>query len=461
MRIIICGAGRVGKGIAQHLAAENQVTVVDEQSELIDSVVAQYEVAGIVGHAAYPSTLKRAGAESAEMIIAVTHSDEVNMITCQIAHSLFKIPNKIARIRSQEYLKSTDQRLFSDDNLPIDLRISPEVEVGKSIIRRYLTPGAFLTTDLAKGKLKFIGVEIPENSGLAEATLKDATQVFKGEQLKIVGIARRVDGETKLRVPRENDTLHAGDRIYCVCSDEAVEKLFLVLDAGQNLTEQSQSVLIVGGGNIGLYVAKHLEKLGLSVRLVERDEKRAEFAAEQLRRSIVIHGEGLSHELLEEAGVGPDTTVIGLTSDDKSNLLLGSLAKSLRARKVVALVNEQDLAQIGPDLNVDVVVDPRSITVSRILLRLRQGRLTNLQTVEGGLGEVVEGEVRETSRLIGMVLSDEAELSDGLIAGALVRDDKVISLDERVKQGDIVVMFNEHDKSRQTDLLYRVKPQFY
>ena len=195
--------------------------------------------------------------------------------------------------------------------------------------------------------------------------------------------------------------------------------------------------------------------------MIEGDEKRAEAAAEKLRRSIVIHGDGLNSALLEEAGVGPDSTVIGLTSDDKDNLLLGALCKNLNAQKVVALVNDQDLARIGPDLDVDVIVDPRSITVSRILLRLRQGRLTNLQTIEGGAGEVVEGKVRETSKLIGMRLSHKDDIPEGVSPGALVRNKQVMSLDEKVMQDDIVILFNEKDKMRQADLLYRVRPEFY
>lgn len=458
MRIIICGAGRVGQGIAQRLAAENQVTVIDENPQLIDRVSTQYEVTGIVGHAAHPGVLKKAGAESAEMIIAVTYSDEVNMITCQVAHSIFRITTKIARIRSQAYLKPSYARLFSQDNLPVDMHISPEIEVGDSIIQRYLTPGAFLTKELADGMVKFLGVELSPKSSIVEATIKDVHDIFETDRLRIVGVARRNDGDNKVWTPKENDVLRAGDRVYFVCESGLVDKLFRVLGASE---ENSQVVVIVGGGNIGLYVASSLEKRGLSVRLIERDEKRAEAAAERLRRSIVIHGDGLNRGLLDEAGVGPNATVIGLTSDDKANLLLGALSKNLKAQKVVALVNEQDLAQIGPNLDVDVIVDPRSITVSRILLRLRQGRLTNLQTVESGLAEVVEGRVRETSKLIGMRLSHDKDIPDGIAAGALIRDKKMLSLDERIVEDDIVILFNEKDKTRQTDLLYRVRPEFY
>ena len=458
MRIIICGAGRVGQGIAQRLAADNHVTIIDENPELIDQVANQYEVNGIVGHAAHPGVLRKAGAESAEMIIAVTHSDEVNMITCQVAHSLFKITTKIARIRSQAYLKPTYAKLFTQDNLPVDMHISPEIEVGNSIIQRYLTPGAFLTAELAEGAVKFLGIELSSRSSFVGATLKDIQELFDDDNLKVVALARREGGQNKVWAPHERDTLNAGDRIYVVAAVDSIDKLFRVLGTPE---EKGQTVVIVGGGNIGLYVAEALEKRGLSVRVIEGDEKRAEAAAEKLRRSIVIHGDGLNSALLEEAGVGPDSTVIGLTSDDKANLLLGALCKNLNAQKVVALVNDQDLTRIGPDLDVDVIVDPRSITVSRILLRLRQGRLTNLQTIEGGAGEVVEGKVRETSKLIGMRLSHKDDIPEGVSPGALVRNKQVMSLDEKVMQDDIVILFNEKDKMRQADLLYRVRPEFY
>lgn len=454
MRIIICGAGRVGQGIAQRLSQEHDVTIIDENAQLLDQVGAQYEVRCLTGHAAHPAVLKAAGAENAEMIIAVTHTDEVNMVTCQVAHSLFKVTTKIARIRSQAYLKATDRHLFSQDNMPIDMHISPEVEVGQSILQRLKTPGAFLTANFAKGSVKLLGVSIEKCSPVVDATVKDVANLFPELDARIVGIGR----EKRIFTPSDEDVLMANDRVYWLMPSTSVSHMFDVLDSRE---KAGRHVVVVGAGNIGLYVARELEKNGdMRVRLIEGDARRAEMAAEKLKRAIVMHGEGLNPVLLDEAGVSQADLVIGLTSDDKTNLLLGALSKSLGARKVLALVNDSDLASLRGSVGVDILIDPRSVTVSRILLQLRHGRLTNLHTIEDGAAEVVEGVARETSQLIGMNLLS-GDLPEGIVAGALVRNEKPISLGERVRAQDVVVLLAEREMARKVDQLYRVKPEYY
>ena len=456
MRIIICGAGQVGQGIAERLSSDNDVTIVDSDASLVERVSSLLEVRGVVGHASHPDILKNAGAENAEMIIAVTYSDEVNMITCQMAHSLFQVPNKIARIRSQVYLNPAIAHVFTPENAPIDMHISPEIEVGESIIQRYRTPGAFVTADFAGGRIKLLGVEVDDKSSIQEAAIGDLRRLLPEDEARIVGIGRHKRNH-KVFTPTDDFIIRPGDRVYWLTRQASVRRMFDVLGGAD---EKAGSVIIVGAGNIGLYVAQQLEAEGLAVRLIEKDRARAEIAAEQLRRSIIINGEGLNPDLLEEAGVGKRSTVIGLTSDDKTNMLLGAVAKQLGAKKVVALVNKQELSNIKSSVGIDIVVDPRSVTVSKILLRLRQGRLSNLHSVEGGIAEVVEGRIRETSQLVGMTLSKDP-LPEGVTAGALVRDGEALPLSERIRVDDVVILFSERVMARKVDQMYRVKPEFY
>ena len=454
MRIIICGAGRVGQGIAERLAIEHTVTVIDEDSQLVERITQLYEVRGITGHAAHPNVLKKAGADGAEMIIAVTYSDEVNMITCQVAHSLFKVTNKIARIRSQEYLKPQYKSLFSQDNIPIDLHISPEVEVSESILKRLETPGAFLTANFANGLVNLVGVEVPEKSPLVDASIEDVYSLLPDTKARIVAIAR----DKNIFAAKLDETLITGDRIYWIAPRSNIEHMFTIMEL---LDNSGRLVTIVGAGNIGLNVARKLEKQNhMRVRLIEKNENVAERAAEKLNRAIVIQGDGLDPAVLEEAGAGQADLVIGLTSDDKTNLLLGPLAKDLGAKKVVSLINETDLINIRSNIGVDALIDPRGVTVSRILLQLRHGRLSGLQTLENGAAEVVEGIVRETSSLVGMELLS-GDLPEGLAPGAIVRDGELIELNERVRIGDTVILFAEREMARKVDQLYRVKPEFY
>lgn len=472
MRIIICGAGRVGQGIAERLSIEHDVTMVDADGALLEKVGTQYDVRVVHGHAAYPSTLKQAGAENAEMIIAVTHMDEVNMVTCQVAHSLFKVTTKIARIRSQAYTKTSYIDLFTRDHLPVDMHISPEAEVSESILQGLFTPGAFLSAELGasdeskKGLVMLLGVEIKDkNSTIAEARIEEVYALCPDSGTRIVGIGR----DKNLFVPKDDHKIQVGDRIYFLMPTKNVNHVLDILGLTEN---QSRHVVIVGGGNIGLNVAKELEtpskrnhnsdqgNSSVRVRLIENDEKIAENAAQTLERAIVLLGDGLNPEILEEAGVSDADLVIGLTNDDKTNLLLGALAKNSGARKVVSLVNEPDLANIKSNVGIDVLIDPRSITVSKILLKLRQGRLTNLRTLENGAAEVVEGVVKETAPLVGMNLLSE-DLPEGMAAGALIRDGQCIGLSERVRVHDVVILLAEREMSRKVDRLFRVKPEYY
>ena len=457
MRIIICGAGRVGQGIARRLASEkHDVIMIDENANLVDEVSTDLDVRGVVGHAAYPDTLRRAGADDAEMIIAVTHYDEINMVICQIADALFGVPNKVARVRAQAYLDKKWKDLFSRTGLPIDMVISPEVEVSEAILQRFRNPGALMSADLAGGKLQLQGFEIESSSALVETALDQIEGLFPDLDAKIVGIGRGND----IKAPKSNDVLQVGDRAYIVLRSDHAQRLNGILGRED---PELRHIVIVGAGNVGLHLAKLLEKdRSVRIRLIEKDEETAEHAVSVLKRSIVIRGDGLSPAILEEAGSIVADLVVALTDDDKTNLLIGNLAKNAGAKSVLALVNSIDLAALGKDMNVDAVLDPRALTVSQILIRLRRGRIVSLHTIEDGLAEVAEGITLETSPLIGKPIGYD-DLPDGVTAAAIIRDDTALfpSNGVRVQAGDHLIIFYEDHMTKKVEHFFRVSADFF
>lgn len=457
MRILICGAGRVGHGIAQQLALEgHEVTIVDADPELIDRVSTELEVRGVVGHAAHPEVLRSAGIDECEMIVAVTHHDEVNMVICQIAHTLFNVPTKIARVRSQAYLAKSAGDLFSRDGLPIDVVISPEIAVGNAVLQRISTLGALTSASFAKGRIKLLGFGIDSDSPLIDTALDQIQGLFPDLEARIVGIGR---GDTVF-CPRSNDQLRVDDRAYLIVRDEHATRLSRIFNRDNR---EIRHLVIIGGGNIGLYLASKIEReTDIRLRLIESDPRRAELAVMQLRRTIVIQGDGLSNDILEEAGINGADFVVALTNDDKANLLLCNLAKRAGARRALALVNDINLARLSEDLRVDMVLDPRALTVSQVLQRLRRGRILSLHSIEGGLAEAAEGVVLESSPLIGNALGYD-DMPEGVSGAAIIRKDEILfpRSTTRVKADDHVIVFYERDKTRKVEQFFRVSPEFF
>ena len=457
MRVLICGAGRVGQGIARQLASEkHSIVIVDNDPDLVDKVSTELDVRGVVGHAAHPDVLRSASVEECEMIIAVTYHDEVNMVICQIAHTLFNVPTKIARVRAQAYLAKSAGDLFTRGGLPIDMVISPEIAVGDAVLQRIRTPGALTTASFAKGEIKLFGFEVGPDSPVLDTALDQFSDLFPDLEARVVGIGR---GKT-LFAPRSNDRLLEHDRAYLTVQDAHADRIKRILNKDY---KQAKHIVIIGGGNIGVYLASKIEEeLGARVRLVENDPARAEKAVMRLKRSIVINGDGLSSEILEEAGVSSADFVIALTNDDKSNLLICNLAKRGGAKRTLALVNSIELADLSGDLRVDVVLDPRALTVSRILQRLRRGRILNLLSLENGEAETVEGVVLESSPLIGQTIGYD-DLAEGVTAAAVIRGDEIYlpTPSLRVKTDDRVIVFYEKHMTRKVEQFFRVSPEFF
>lgn len=457
MHVLICGAGRVGQGIARRLAREkHEITIIDESADLVDQVSIDLDVRGIVGHAAHPDVLKRARAADCEMIIAVTHFDEINMVICQIAHTLFSVPFKIARVRDRSYLEPAWKNIFSREGLPIDMVISPEAEVGDAILQRFRTPGTIMSANFAGGQIKLLGFELRADNPLIDVAVDQFKGLFPDLSARIIGIGR---GDA-IHAPRGKDVLKPGDRAYIAVFDAHASRLTSIFN-----TEQSRldHVVIVGGGNVGLHVAKMLEKEShIRVRLIERNSERANKAVADVKRSIVIQGDGLNPDILAEGGVDRADFVIAITDDDKANLLISNLAKRAGAKRALALINSPELAGLASDMRVDTVLDPRALTVSQILMRMRRGRILNLQSLEDGMAEVAEGITLETSSLIGKPLGYD-DLPEGMTAAAVVRGNQIIMADEdvTVRPEDHLIVFYEAEMVRTVEKFFRVNPDYF
>lgn len=457
MKVIVCGAGRVGYGIAKALSHErNAVTVIDVSPTLIEHVTTNLDVRGVIGHGGHPDVLDRAGARDADMFVAVTFSDEVNMVACQVAHSIFSVPTKIARVRSQSYLAPAWSDLFSSRNLPIDVIISPEVEVGRAILRRLETPGAFYTAPFAEGRVRVLGVRVEKDCPVLSTRLSQIGELFPDLNAAVVGIRR----EARLFAARPTDQLLVGDEAYIVADAAHVGRALAIF--GREET-RARRVVIIGGGNVGVFVAQALEQAsGLRVRIIEADKAQAERAADQLKRTVVLNGDGLDPALLREAGAGDAEMVISLTNDDKVNVLSASLAKSEGARRAICLINDRTYQALKAPLGVDVFVDPRATTVSTILQHVRKGRITGLQSIGDGEAEILEGVALDTSPLVGRPIS-KSGLDESVALGAIVRGDKVhvACADMAVAAGDRLVMFAERGQVGQVERVFRVALEYF
>lgn len=458
MKVIVCGAGQVGFNIAHYLASENNdVTVIDQRPDLIRKITDTLDVQAVLGHASQPSVLEQAGAGDADMIIAVTHADEVNMVACQVAHSLFDVPTKVARVRSQSYLQPMWATLFSREHLPIDVIISPEIEVARAITRRLQVPGAIDVIPLAGDKVRLIGVRCDPDTPLIHTPLRQLTVLFPDLNIVVIGIVR--DG--KPIVPTAEDQMLEGDEVYFVVDTQHVSR---ALSAFGREDQEARRIVVFGGGNIGLFLAQQLEAQhpNAAVKIIEIDKERAEFVAKTLSRTVVMHGDVLDMEILTEAGVGAAETVVSVTNDDETNILAALLAKRTGTRRAMTLINKVSYkALVGP-LGVDVVINPRAITVSNILQHVRRGRIHAVHSLHEGFGELIEADALETSSLVGKPLR-EVKLPVGVLLGAVVRNGTVISPrgNTVVQAGDRVVLFATAEAVKKVEKMFSVRLEYF
>ncbi len=438
MKVIICGAGQVGWQIARHLSGENNdVTVVDNNPDLVRRATDTLDVQGLTGFASYPDVLEKAGARDADMIIAATFSDEVNMVTCQVAHSVFAVPRKIARLRARSYLDAIYSDLYRRDHLPIDVVISPEEEVAQAALARIRSPATFDTESFLSGSAKMLGIHLDAECPVLDTPLRQLSELFSTLRAIVVGVRRK----GTLFAPEPGDQLFAGDQIYVFTHTE---------DAGRTLeifgktAKRPERVLIIGGGNVGLNVARALERGAdrVRTRVIEKSRARAEVAADALERTIVLHGDGLDMDILREAGVDRVDAVLCVTDDDKTNLLTSVRAKTAGARLAIALVNDPTLLPLMGPLAIDAHINPRATTVSSILRHIRHGRVRGVYSIGDAEAEVIEAQVLSTSSIAGRQIRD-IEFPEGALVAAVQKGGKVVrptgSL--RIEEGDSIVIF--------------------
>ncbi|MEM7568545.1 MAG: Trk system potassium transporter TrkA [Pseudomonadota bacterium] len=458
MRVIVCGAGRVGYSIARRLSQQrNDVMVIDQSVELITNVTETLDVQGLVGFASSPEVLDQADASDADMIIAVTLSDEVNMIACQVAHSLFNVPTKIARVRNQSYLSRAWSDLFNRDNLPIDVIISPEVEIADAIQRRIAMPGAFDIVPFAGGEIAALGVHIDADCPVVDTPLRQLETLFPDLELTVVGIVRA----GRVLVPSADDMMLIGDKAYFTCGQSQVSRALGVF--GKETTETGR-IVIAGGGNIGYFLASDLAAKGMAkkVSVLEFDRNRAEQLSQLLPDVAILHGSALDADLLEEIGVADADRIVSVTNDDEVNILGGLLAKKLGAQRAITLVNNPTFSPLLGSLGLDVVIDPREITVSKILGEFRRGRIRGVYSLEDGRAEIIEAEALDTSALVGQSIA-KSRLPDGIRIGSILRGGRVLSArsDTVIQAKDRVVIFAEADLISKVEQLFAVRLDYF
>jgi len=460
MNIIICGAGRVGFTIAKILSEQgHSITVIDQSSEDIQKIDDTLDVKAIVGKATYPSILEKANASEADMIIAVTRNDEINMLICQIAFSIFNVSKKIARIRSQDYLNPKFTRVYNKENLPIDVIISPEIEIAKSLQRKLEAPGALDNVPFANNKIRLIEILINKECPLIDIKLIELTKKFPKLDANILGAIRN----DKFVILKKNDVILENDKAYVVINSSQMKD---TLNAFGHNEKISNKILIIGGGNIGFNLAKNLEESfdSARVKIIEKNKERAELIASELNNTIVINGDALDEEVLLEANLDEVETVLALTNDDEDNLMVSVLVEKftkdkseLNNKRTMALINKPNYSLLQSSLKIDDFIDPRLNTVSSILKHIHKGTIANAYSMLSGEYEIIEAEIIETSELINKELKN-SNLPDEIRIGAILRGNEVIipRANFVFKKEDIVVFLAKKDFLNVVENMFRI-----
>ena len=458
VKVLVCGAGEVGFNIARQLAAEdNDVVVIDHSPERIRKIDDGLDVQSMAGFASHPGVLERAGAADADMLIAVTRSDETNIVACQVAHSLFGVPLRIARIRHQAYLEPAWSDLFSRDNMPIDVVISPEAEVARAIGRRLEVPGALDLAGFAGDRARLVGVRLGPDCPVVNTPLRQLNELFPDLRITIVHIVRA----DRAVYPASMEQLLPGDEIYFVAETGQLGRAMTLFGHEE---AAARRLLIVGGGNIGLMLARRIETAHpeVDLKLIEHDKARAEHVADRLDRAIVLNGDALDSDLLDEANVAETETIVAVTDNDEVNVLVSVLAKRHGCLRALTLVNAVAYGPLVSPLGIDASVSPRELTVSSILQHVRRGRVRSVYSLRGGEAEVLELEALETSPVVGQPLR-EAKFPRGVLVGALVRGETVLMPrgDTIIEPHDIAVVFVRHDVVRKVERMFAVALGFF
>ncbi|MDC0344690.1 Trk system potassium transporter TrkA [Alphaproteobacteria bacterium] len=436
LNVVICGAGRVGHSIARFLTHyDTHITIVDLDKDLVDHLSNTLDVRGVHGFASHPEVLAKAGAETADVFIAVTHVDEVNMIACEVAHALFKIPTKIARIRSQTYLMPAYGLMFQDKNISIDDVLSPEIDVAHHITKSLTVPGANDAIPIGpevEGKqiASLFSVQLSEDAPACHTEIARLPSIMPDARLAILSITR--NGETFL--PTDSTTLTADDEVSFICATDHVDKATSLF---KSTTSQSQHVLICGGGNVGFGLGRFIREQfpEKDITIIEQDEKRANYVAQRLKDVNVLCGNTLDSEILLEAGV-VNADVIAVTNDDKVNALAVLLAKSLNANWTQTLVNDLSYATLVTSLGVDDAIMPETITASKVLRHMRSHWTHNAFPIAHGFGEFIEAVIPAGAPLVGTSTQSLDNAKNIRVAGIIRNKQLCLGKDYTIEPDD-------------------------
>ena len=432
MQILILGAGQVGSSVAATLAREDDdITVVDENNELLQALQDHYDIRTVQGHASHPDVLERAGAEDADLILAVTNNDETNIIACQICHTLYHTPTKIARIRSNEYLLKPE--LFNDDAFAIDMLISPEQLVTDYIERLVLHPNALQVLDFAGGKVQLVAVKAFHGGPLVGNPLSELREHIPKTQARVAAIFR--NGSPI--IPKASTVIEADDEVFFIAASKDILSVMAEL---RRLDKPYKRIMLAGGGQIGMRVAKALDGK-YQVKLIESNEERARFLSEELVNTITLHGDVANEELLQEEDIDNIDLFCALTNDDEANILSAMLAKRMGARKVLSLINRAAYVDLIESSNIDIALSPQQATIGSLLAHIRRGDIVAVHSLRRGAAEALEAVAHgdKKSSLVVDRRIDEIKLPPGTTIGALVRDDEVI-----ITHHDTVIQAEDH-----------------
>ncbi|HHJ18217.1 MAG TPA: Trk system potassium transporter TrkA [Gammaproteobacteria bacterium] len=436
MKIIILGAGQVGSTLAHHLANEsNDITIVDASPMVLRDLQDRMDLRGVVGLGSHPDILEQAGANDADMLIAVTNSDETNMVACQVAYTLFHTPTKIARVRDGSYLDHSE--LFSLKAMPVDVLISPEALVTEYIHRLIRHPGALQVLDFANGRLQLVVVKAQEGGALVGEELRSLNEHMPGIHTRVTAIFR---GDKPIK-PVGDTIIEIDDEVFFIASPSAIRAVTSEL---RKLDKPYKRIMIAGGGNIGMRLAERLENK-YQVKLIERDAAHSRQIAEELGHVIVFHGDAADEDLLNEENIEGMDVFVALTNDDEANILSAMLAKRLGARKVMSLVNRPSYSQLVESGIVDIAISPQQITLSGLLRHVRRGDVVAVHSLRHGAAEAIEAIAhgdKRTSKVVGRRI-DELKLPEDIRVSVLVRGEQVIFVhhDTRIEAEDHVILF--------------------
>ena len=454
MKVIIIGAGEVGYHIADSLSREEIDTVlVDINEERLREVSESLDIQTILGSGSSPAVLKRAGMAHADMVVAVTDSDETNMISCLLASTQSRVPVRIARIRNPEL--NEDSTLFSSSCLNIDLRINPEREAVNQILERLECPGASEVFSFADGRIRMLGFVIDPGAAVVGKSLIALRAMEPEFKVLITAMGR----DEKFIVPAGDTVIENGDYLFAVTDAARVRELLRFF--GRD-TEPPRRIIIIGGGNTGVMLAEGIEKMGLSVKLIERRRDKCEDLAARLEKTIVLHGDGTSQELLKEENIQETDFFIAVTNDEEANILGALVAKLLGAKKVISLIRRIDYIPLVARVGIDGVINPRHAAISRILHFIRKGKILSATPLRDERAEVFEFVALETSEITDRPFK-EIPFPRGTIVGAIVREERIIIPDGEsvILPGDRVVIFTPHAAIHQLEKLLTVKLEYF